>query len=163
MSLFNDFRRLFAKEPAPTKTRVLATVETLDELTQPEPLIPATARWPLAVGTSRNIRQERDVNFHNNAISGRCTGRIGELSGAMMIYVFEDLPTWLTSLQVRLSIETEGGDVRLSLLEPGGSTAMLTAPGTLAGQFAISNGCLVFRCETGAKLVRGLYYEAVII
>ena len=163
MSLFNNFRQFFTKEPTPTETRVLAKVETLAELTQPELFVPSAARWTLAVGASRNVRQERDVALHNNAISGRCTGRIGELSGAMIIYVFEDLPIWLTSLQVRLTVETEGGDVRVSLLEPGGSTATLTAPGTLAGQFAITNGSLTLRCETSAKLVRSLYYEAVII
>ena len=163
MSLFHDLKRLITGDRHPAEPLVLTADEEQPAPAQSVPSIHVHTFWPLAAGTSRNVHQERKVNYHNNAVSGRCIGRIGELTGALIIYPFEDMPTWLTSLHVRLTVEIEAGDVQIALLEPSGSITTLTAPCALAGQFAIINGCLALRCETDASSAKGLSYEAVII
>lgn len=163
MSLFYDLKRLITGEMNSTQPMTPPSIGELAESNNPAPSVGTPHFWPLTSGTSHNVHQERNVSYCNNQISGRCVGRIGELKGALMLYPFEDMPAWLTSLQVRLTVETEAGDVRVSLLEPSGSITTLTAPCTLAGQFAVTNGRLALRCETDATSARGLCYEAVII
>ncbi|MBC7891616.1 MAG: hypothetical protein H7Y12_05325 [Sphingobacteriaceae bacterium] len=158
MSLLNQVHRLF-------RGRTLPETPPVAEQPAPErvPADSAEDAWGYTSGFARRPQQERRLTFRDNEVRGRCVGRIAELSGSTLLCAFEDLPVWLPSLTVRLSVQAVEGEFTASLRQPGGEVVAVTAPGTLEIEVGLVRGLLQLRCEAGGGVVKGLRYELVIV
>lgn len=128
-----------------------------------EPSIPAVNDWEVTTGRVSHPQQERKVTYHNNEINGLCTGKIGELTGSAMIGLFEDMPAWLPSLLIRVTVQTDEGKLSASLRERNGTVVQIPVPGVLECNPELVRGRVWLRCESGQSPARNIRYEAVII
>lgn len=119
--------------------------------------------WGTTEGRLDHPQQERNVTYHNSEISGTCTGKIGELTGSVMIGLFEDLPTWLPSLLIRVTLRTDEGELTASLREGNDNVVSISTPGTLEGNAELIEGRVWLRCESGPTPARNIRYEAIIV
>ena len=128
----------------------------------PQPGLPADD-WETTTGRLRYPQQERRVTYHNSEISGTCTGKIGELTGSVMVGLFEDLPLWLPSLLIQVRVQTDAGELTASLRDCTGEIVSVSAPGTFEGNAELVSGRVWLRCEAGPTPARNVRYEVVII
>ncbi|GAB3642910.1 hypothetical protein [Spirosoma arcticum] len=119
--------------------------------------------WEITMGRVHGPQQERNVIYRNNEITGTCTGKIGELTGSVMVGLFEDLPTWLPSLFIRVTVQAGEGELTVSFRERNGAIVGGTAPGSFEGNAELTDGRVWLRCESGPKPVRNVRYEVAII
>ena len=159
MSIFHAVRQFF-NAPPPSIPRVDSPVSSVVELEQ---LGPLANKWEITTGRLYHPHQERRVTFHNSEIDGTCTGKIGELTGSVMVGLFDELPTWLPSLLIRVTIWAIEGELTVSLRESNGAIVSALAPGTLEGNAELVSGRVWLRCESGPMPARNICYEAVII
>ena len=159
MSILNTVKQFLIGQPtAPgwADSPELASAE-------PEPSTPSVNDWETTTGRVCHPQQERKVTYHNSEINGLCTGKIGELTGSAMIGLFEDMPAWLPSLLIRVTVQTDEGELSASLCERNGTIVHIPVPGTLECNPELINGRVWLRCESGQSPARNIQYEAVII
>ena len=159
MSILHTAREFFGGPPVLT---VRADPPKLP-VAEPEQPAPPVSDWKITTGRLHGLQQERNVTYHNSEIVGTCTGEIGELTGSVMVGLFEDLPTWLPSLFVRVTLQADEGELTVSLRQRNGVIVSRTAPGSLEGDAELTDGRVWLRCESGPALVRNICYEAAII
>ena len=80
-----------------------------------------------------------------------------------MIGLFEDLPTWLPSLFIRVAVQANEGELTASLRERNGAIVSGTAPGSFEGNAELTEGRVWLRCESGLEPARNVCYEVTII
>ncbi|GAB2604536.1 hypothetical protein [Spirosoma areae] len=119
--------------------------------------------WEATTGRLRHPQQERKLTYHNSEINGICTGKIGELTGSVMIGLFEDLPSWLPYLLIRVTVQADEGELTASLREGNGAIVSVSTPGTCEATTELINGRAWLRCESGPTPARQIRYEVVII
>lgn len=159
MSIFRTVQQFFSAPPAPA-----ARPDSSELLvTEPEQCNQPVSDWETTTGRVFHPQQERSITYHNSEINGVCTGNIGELTGSAMIGLFDDLPTWLPSLLIQVTIRADEGELTASLREIGGKIISIMAPGTLECNTELVNGRVWLRCESGAIPARCIQYEAIII
>ncbi len=90
-------------------------------------------------------------------------GTIAELTGPVMISLFEDLPTWLPKLLIRVTVQAGEGELTASVSEGNGVVTSVSAPGTLESNAELVAGCVWLRCESGLTPARNVSYEVIII
>lgn len=159
MSLLTHVNRLFGGRPAPETTLPAALPTALETALVNNP----ETGWEPTAGAVHRPHQERRVTFRDNQVSGRCVGRMAELTGSALLCAFEDLPAWLPSLTVRLTVGAAEGTFAVSLRQPGGAVVAVTAPGTLESEVQLVGGRLHLRCEAAGRVAKGLRYEVVIV
>lgn len=159
MSVFQTVRQFFSGLPAPT----IQTNSPPPVIAEPTLRNPSADDWTVTTGRVYQPQQERNVTYHNSEISGSCTGLIGELVGSAMVGLFEDLPAWLPSLLVRVTVQVNEGELILSLRERSGTVVSVAAPGSLEADTELTDGRIWLRCESGRESARAIRYEVVII
>lgn len=157
MSIFRAVREFFSSPPV---SSVELPVDYAAEPQQPQ--LSGTG-WEVTTGRLHRVQQERNVIYHNNGISGTCTGKIGELTGSVMVGLFEDLPTWLPSLLIRVTVRVDEGELTASLRERNGTVVSLPTPATLECNAELVSGRAWLQCDSGSTAARNIYYEVVII
>jgi hypothetical protein len=127
--------------------------------------LPATPvnEWEIMMGRLYRPQQERNVTYRNNEITGTCTGKIGELTGSVMVGLFEDLPIWLPSLFIRVVVQAGEGELIASLREGDGAIVSGMAPCSFEGNAELTDGRVWLRCESGPVPARNVCYEVTII
>ncbi len=159
MSLFHTVKQFLSGPPT---RRVAANSPTVSVADPELPTSPAND-WETTTGRLHHPQQERNVTYHNSEISGTCTGKIGELNGSAMVGLFEDLPTWLPSLLIRVTVRVADGDLTASIRESSGAIGSVVAPGTVECNAELVAGRVWLRCESGPLPARGIQYEVIII
>ena len=159
MSILHTVRQFFSSPPMPP-VRADSSAMPVVEL---EPSTPSTNDWAITTGQLLGPQQERNVTYRNSEITGTCVGKVDELTGSVLIGLFEDLPTWLPSLLIRVTVRAEKGELTASLRERNGTIVSVTAPGTFEGDAELTDGCVWLRCESEAAPARNVRYEVTII
>lgn len=159
MSIFKSVKQLLGGQRT-----AAVRVDSLElAVVKPAQVSQLISDWETTEGRLDQPQQACKLTFHNGGISGTCTGKIAELTGSAMVGLFEDLPAWLPSLLVRLTIQTDTGELIASLRESTGTIVSVSAPGTLECNTELTKGRVWLRCESGPMPVRNLSYEMVII
>jgi len=159
MSVLHTVREFFSSPPVLT----VQTDSPKLPVAEPEQPAPPVSDWGITMGRLHRLQQERNVIYRNSEITGICTGEIGELTGSVMVGLFEDLPIWLPSLFVRVTIRADEGELTVSIRQRNGVIVSTTAPGSFEGDAELTDGRVWLRCESGPSLVRNVRYEAAII
>lgn len=159
MSILHTVSRFFSSLP----TVSVQADSSATPVAEQKQFTPPVNDWALTTGRLRGSQQERNVTYRNSEITGTCVGKVEELTGSVLIGLFEDLPTWLPSLLIRVTMQIEEGELTVSLRERNGTIVSVTAPGAFEGDAELTDGRVWLRCESGSAPARHIRYEVVII
>lgn len=159
MSILHTVRQFFSSPPMPP----VRAASSVMPVVEPEQSTPPADDWTITTGRLLGPQQERNVTYRNSEINGTCVGKVDELTGSVLIGLFEDLPTWLPSLLIRVTVGAEQGELTASLRERNGIIVSVMAPGTFEGDAELTDGRVWLRCESGTAPARNIHYEVIII
>lgn len=159
MSIFRSVKQFLSGQRT-----AAVRVDSLElAVAEPAQVSQLVSDWETTEGRLYHPQQECNITYHNSEINGTCTGKIGELTGSVMIGLFEDLPMWLPSLLVRVTLRTDEGELTASLREENGTVVRVLAPNTLECNAKLVEGRVWLRCESGPTPTRNIRYEVIII